>query len=533
MFDHSRFAKPISRRKFLQYSAATGTTLFLAGKLSLTNAQQNQNTLTLVGHQEVAGLGPNEIGPTVQAAVIYNILNPLLLYNHMIEIEPILMESYEVSDDALTYTFYLREGVQFHDGTTLTAEDVAYTYRYYSQDGQTIANRFLGMDSVEALDDLTVRVNMATPNVAFLAQAGEVPIVPAAYHADIGDDGFRTQPIGTGAYRLREWRPAEFTEIEAFPDHFRGPPNIQTLRLEVIPEASVRNIALLTGTAQSSVWPLLVEDSLSYQDSDDFRLMRTIANSLRMMPLNNERPQLQDVRVRRALLHALDRQRIIDDLWNGVAVVAHSNLTPKNAFYFNPNVRQYAYDPAEARRLLDEAGFEEGADGIRVRDDGVRMSFTCTTISGDQARRPIAELAQQLFRQVGVEMLLAEAPVAGILEGLVTGRLESSLFNAVYGSTPEPDPSSTLRSNGGSNYSRYSNPEMDRLIDEGIRTVDLEARRAIYYRIQEIVAEDVPFLFLHFDEWMNVWSNDVQGLPDEVLNADPLYFNAHRLRLGS
>jgi peptide/nickel transport system substrate-binding protein len=521
---------PLSRRQFLRYGLAGGATAWLASRGFPLYAQGGGGTMVWLGHQEVAGLGPNDIGPTVQAVVIYNILNPLFQVNHLTELEPVLAESYEVSDDGLSYTFRLREGVRFHDGSELTAEDVKYTYEFYSQEGNTIANNFLGMGSVEAPDPYTVVVTMNEVNAAFLTNAGVVPIVPAAYHAEVGEDIFRTQPVGTGAFSLREWRAAEFTEIAAFEEHFRGRPGVDAIRLEVVPEASVRYIALQTGDAHSSVWPLLVEDSLSFEGDPNFRLIRTLAGSVRFFPLNNERPQFEDVRVRRAMLHALDRQRIIDDLWEGAAVIAHANLSPKNVFYHNPNVRQYDYDPEAAALLLEEAGWSVGGGGVRERD-GVRLSFTCTTIQGDQARRPIAELAQQMLREVGISMQLAEAPVAAILEGLRNGTLESSIFNWTFGDTPEPDPSGTLRSDGGNNFNRYQNPEMDALIDEGLRTVDPEARREIYYKIQEIVAEDVPFLYLHFDEWMNVFSDDVQGLPEEVLSADPVYYRAYEQSL--
>jgi peptide/nickel transport system substrate-binding protein len=293
----------------------------------------------------------------------------------------------------------------------------------------------------------------------------------------------------------------------------------------------VRYIALVTGDAHATVWPLLVEDSLSFENDPDFRLVRTTAGSVRFMPLNNERPQFSDVRVRRAMLMALDRQRIIDDLWDGAAVISHSNLSPRNGFYHNPNVRQYEFDPAAARALLDEAGWVEGNDGIRTRD-GVRFSYTCTTITGDQARRPIAELSQVMLREVGIEMLLAEAPVASILEGLTNGTLESSLFNWTFGSTPEPDPSATLRTGGGNNFNRYSNPEMDALIDQGLRTVDPEERRPIYFQIQELFAEDVPCLYLHFDDWMNVFSNRIQGLPEEIISPDPVFVRGFEQSLG-
>jgi peptide/nickel transport system substrate-binding protein len=524
------FRKPITRRQFLRYSAVSGAAAFLASQGFPLYAQTRGGTMVWLGHQEVAGMGPNDIGPDVQAAVIWNLMNPLVHVNHLAETEPVLARDYEVAADGLSYTFYLQEGVMFHNGEELTAEDVKYTYEYYSQPGNTIASRFIGMREVEVVDRYTARVHMDEVNAAFLRLAGEVPIVPAAYHAEVGDEGFRTQPIGTGAFRLREWRPAEVTELEAFDDHFRGRPHLDRLRLEVVPEPSVRYIALLTGDAHATVWPLLTEDSLELEQTPGFRVVRTLWNSPRFIPLNNERPQLSDKRVRQAMMYALDRQRIVDELDAGLGVVATSHLSPNNPFFYNPNVRQYPFDPERARSLLDEAGWVAGTDGIRSKD-GVRLSFTCTTISGDQARRPMAELSQIFLRDVGVDMQLAEAPVASILQGLREGTLEASLFNWTHGSLTDPSPTSTLHSEGGDNFYRYRNPEMDRLIEEGLRTVDPEARREIYNRTQEIYAEDVPGLYLHFPEGMVVFSARVQGLPDEVFTATPLFFRGHEYSL--
>lgn len=524
--------KPISRRRFLQYSAAGSAAAFLASQGYPLYAQSDGGTLVWLGHQEVAGLGPNDIGPDVQSSMIFNILNPLLHVNHLAENEPVLSREFEVSEDGLTYTFMLHEGVMFHHGEELTAEDVKYTFEYYAQPGNTIASRFIGMREVEVVDRYTARVHMDEVNASFLRLACEVPIVPAAYHAEVGgDEGFRTQPVGTGAFRLRDWRPAEATEIEAFPDHFRGPPMVDSIRLEVVPEPSVRYIALLTGDAHATVWPLLTEDSLELEGNPDFRVVRTLWNSPRFIPLNNEVPQLSDARVRRAMMYAIDRQRIVDDLDSGLGIVATSHLSPNNPFFYNPNVRQYPFDPEQARSVLDEAGWEEGSDGIRSKD-GLRLSFTCTTISGDQARRPMAELAQIFLRDVGVEMQLAEAPVASILQGLREGTLEASLFNWTHGSLTDPSPTSTLRSDGGDNFYRYSNPEMDRLIDEGLATVDPDERREIYNRTQEIYAEDVPGLYLHFPEGMLAFANTMQGLPDEVFTSTPLFFRGHEYSHG-
>ncbi|RME49889.1 MAG: twin-arginine translocation signal domain-containing protein, partial [Caldilineae bacterium] len=350
----SRKLAGMSRREFLRYSALGGSAALLVactpapappaaetgGEAAPAEAPaeapapaaggpKQGGTMVWMGHQEVAGLGPDDTGPTVQWVMVINIHNPLVAVNEFNELENVLAKEVEVSEDGLTYTFKLHEGVKFHDGTEFTAEDVKYTYDYYRNpdNGASIAGDFTGVGSVEVVDKYTVVVHMDEVNAASLTSWAGTPIVHSKYHAEVGEDTYRTAPIGTGPYKLKEWRPAEFTELEAFDDHFRGRPNIDILREDVVPEPSVRMIALQTGEADSAVWPLLVEDSVALESDPGFIVYRTLANSIKHFPLNNSRPQLSDKRVRQAMMHALDRQRIIDDLWNGAAQVAHSNLT--------------------------------------------------------------------------------------------------------------------------------------------------------------------------------------------------------------
>jgi peptide/nickel transport system substrate-binding protein len=281
--------RTISRRQFLKYSVYSAAGVYI-GAHGLAWAQgASGGTLVWMGHQEVAGLGPNDIGPDVQAAVIFNVLNPLIHVNHLAETEMVLAREVEVSADGLTYTFRLHEGVRFHDGSEFTAEDVKYTYETYAQAGNTVASRFIGMREVEVVDPYTAVVHMDSVNAAFLRQAGEVPIVPRAYHESVGVDGFRTAPVGTGAFTVASWRPAESTELSAFPGHFRGAPLVDTLRLDVVPEGSVRTIALITGDADATVWPLTAEDNIDFMNDPNFRVVLTNANSPRFIPLNTKR----------------------------------------------------------------------------------------------------------------------------------------------------------------------------------------------------------------------------------------------------
>ena len=543
-----------NRRQFLQWTGGASAVAFLAAcapaaaptggseegttteASSSTESASGGGTMIWVGHQEVSGLSPNDAGPTVQWAMISNIHDPMLLLDENYELIPTLAESYEATPDGLSYTFKLRQGVKFHDGTDFTAKDVKYTFEFYAdaETGSTLANNFQGMESVEAPDDYTIVITMAQPNAAFLVNAATSWIVPADYHAEVGEDTYRTAPIGTGAFKLKEWVAAEYTLLEANEDYFLGRANVDFLRQEVVPEPSVRAIALETGDAHYATWPLLVEDSIRLRDSGEgYQVFATPANSVKHFPLNNDNPVLSDKHVRQAMMHALDRQRIIDDLWNGAAEIATANLTP-SAPYYNPNVKTYDYNPDTAMALLEEAGWTVGDDGVREKD-GAKLSFTCTTITGDQARRPIAELAQQLFKEVGIEMLLEEAPVASITEAMRKGEMDASLYNWTYGSAVDPDASTTLRSDGANNFSHFKNDRVDELMDAGLVEIDPEKRRQYYDEIQEIVAEEVPFLFLQYDSWFDVFRPEVTGLPEpgSVKNANRLMIKGRTMGLSA
>lgn len=481
-------------------------------------------TLIWLAHQEIAGLGPNDLGATMQTIMIMAIHNALVNYNTDYEMYPDLAESVDVAPDGLKYTFKLRKGVKFHDGSELKAADVKYTIDYYRDpaNAATIQSSYTGIGSVDTPDDYTVVVNMATINADSLVNWATNPIVHSAHHQAMGDADYSTSPIGTGPFKLKDWKASEYTELEAYDDYFNGRPIVDMIRMEVVPEDAVRKAALDTGDADSSAWPLLVEDSLALEQDPNFKVFRTPGESIKHFPINNERPYFSDKRCRQALMYALDRQRIIDDLWNGVAEVAHSNLTTVSP-YHKADLKQYEFDPEKAKALLDEAGWTVGADGIREKD-GVKFSFTCTAKAGDQARKAIAELAQQLFKDVGVEMQIVEAPVAEILEAMRSGTMEMSIFNWTYGGVLSPDPTDTLSSTGGNNFPHFKNAEMDKLCAEGLQVVDPEKRKPFYHRIQEIFVEEVPVLYLQYDTWMLPFSTTIDGLPEATDNTYPLYY---------
>ena len=484
-------------------------------------------TIVLMGHHQIASLSPDDAGPTVHWVAVTNIHNAMLELDPWYVLQPTLAESFDVSEDGLEYTFNLRQGVPFHDGEEFTAEDVVYTFEFYGDDANATitASNFNGITSVEATDDYTVSITLDQQNAAFLTRAGQTFIVPQHYHSEIGEDAYKAAPVGTGAFSVSEWRAAEFTELVAFDDHFRGRPYIDVLRENIVPEPSVRAIALETGEADSSIWSLVTEDNLRFAEEGTFTTYITSSTAVNHFPINHNRPQFAEKEVRQAMMHALDRDEIVNDLWMGAAVKATANLSPALEFYYEPDVRQYEYDPELAMQILDDAGWVMGSDGVREKD-GVKLAWTCAVITGDQARMPIAVLAQEYFAAVGMQMDIIEEPSTS--DGMRQDRLDMAHYNWTYGgSSGEPDPSNTLRSDSLNNFSHYKSAEMDDLIDRGLTETDPEVRREIYSEIQKLVAEDVPFLFIQFWDWYTFFTQRVQGLPDDILAGTQIYNMMH------
>lgn len=528
-----------SRRAVLKAAAAAGLVPVLASGqvVALAAAQDSQpvqgGTFVTLGHHDVPTLSPENDASTVTWAVVSQIHDSLYIVNDQFELEPVLAESYEASADGRTYTFKLRPGVKFHNGDDFTSADVKYTYDWI-KDPANASARASTMDlveSVETPDDLTVVITLTDADATFMVNTvAGVVIYPAAYHAEIGEDAYSGAPIGTGPFKLgenSEWIPAQRTVLEANDEYFRGRPNFDFFQIDIVPEANGRWAALDTGTADNSIWTLNAEDNELLAESGNFIVYETLNNAVNHFVLNNNHPALSDVNVRRALLMATDRQAFIDDVYLGQAVPATSNLSPNVAFFYNPEVPLYDFDPEGAADLLDESGWVMGDDGVREKD-GQKLEFTLTVIQGDSQRRPEAELAQQWYKDLGVDMAIEE--VTDAVAGMNEDRYDASLFNWVYGGgNGEPDARDTLSTDGASNHSSFSNTEVDELLVAGVKELDPEARRVIYNRVQEIVAEEVPFLYFLHPQGFSFWSDSIKGLPESVLSSDNLYLNLYRL----
>jgi len=525
-----------SRREFLTAAAAAGLIPVLGGSVLTARAAAAQDaqpvqggTFVTLGHEVVDTLSPDNEGSTVGWATIVQMFDALYVVNENFELEPVLAKSVEPSADGKMYTFKLNTGIKFHNGDEFSSADVKYTYDWIRdpKNASLRAGAFELVSTVEVPDPATVVVTLAAADVTFMVNVATTMIYPAKYHAEIGEDAFKGKPVGTGPFKLKEWIPAQSTTLDANPDYFRGRPNFDEWRIDVVPEAAGRMAALESGQADNSIWSLSAEDNTTLKESGNFTIYETLSTGLNHFPMNNRHPALAEKAVRQALLYGLDRQSFVDDVYLGQGQIANSSLSPALEKYYSPDVKTYDYNPDTAKKLLDAAGWIPGSDGIRAKG-GNRLAFTLWIIQGDTQRRPEAELAQQWWKDIGAEVKLQESN--SVLGGLVDDNYDAGLFNWTYGgNNGDPDSRDTLTTKGANNFSHFSNAELDDLLTRGISEQDETKRIAMYKRVQEIVAEEVPFMFLLFPVWVSFYASNIKGLPESVLTWDSLYLKTYTL----
>jgi peptide/nickel transport system substrate-binding protein len=490
-------------------------------------APKRGGTFVTLGHHDVSSLSPEDAGPTVHFVLVANLHEGLVTVDENYNVTPRLAEAYDVSSDGKVYTFKLRRGVKWHDGTDFTAADVQYTYEWVMNPNNASMGRpsFAEVDTVETPDPYTVIVRLKEPSAPFLVRAALWLIVPKHYHQAVGEKEYKRRPIGTGPYKFKAQEVGKYVLLEAFDQYWGGRPWIDFFREDIVPEQSVRAIALETGKADSTTWPLAPEDTLRLMAHPNFQHFRAPGPAVNHFALNTQRAVFQDKRVRQAMLYALDRDAMVRDLFKGLAVKATANLSPVSTQYYEPEVQQYPYDPARAKALLADTGWKLGADGILVNARSERFSVVCDLVSGDAVRRIQAEMAQRHFRAVGIEMRLRELEVAAFQQAARAGNHDLQLFNWPYGGATDPDARLTLTCAALNNWSKWCHQDAERLLKEGAKTLDPQQRRKIYSELQKLVAEEVPFLYVSFWDTVLLFHKRIKGLPAAASNPYALYWN--------
>ena len=487
------------RRLALIALLAAGTLFGLASAQSVLNAGLDVDAGTM---------DPRLARDTSAARMQELVYSGLVRLDAELVPQPDLAASWEFTDPT-TLVFQLNEGVTFHNGQPLTAEDVKYTFDTLLQEdfGAPRRSLYTPIESIEVVDDLTVQFNLSQPYAPVL-QYMDMGIVPHEAAAELGPD-FGDNPVGTGPFQLVEWEKGSRILLEAFDDYFGGRPSIDQIDISIIPDNNVRLIALESGDLDLIHSPVPPQDLARLQSDPNLVVETTTALGYTYLNLNLDNPVLEDVRVRKALAHLSDRETISEVIFYGMDAPGQSFLLP-NTFYYTDDVTTYEYDPERAAELLDEAGWTD-SDGDGIRDkDGQPLMIELTT-NVDPNRQQILEFLQGEWAQVGIDASVRVYEWPSFIADVIAGEYDIGLIGWLL--LTDPDRASYLQffTEGGSNYGSYSNPEVDRLLDEGRAETDPEARKEIYTEVAQIITDEVPYIFLLYQGYVVMHDPALEG----------------------
>jgi peptide/nickel transport system substrate-binding protein len=511
---------------------------------SAENAQKpagQQVRITL--NQEPDTLNPFYSGLRATFTVTQMIFNGLVVVNEQGDYEGDLavdvptVQNGEVSPDGLTITYKLRQGVKWADGEPFTADDVKFTYDVIMNPANTISGKsvYAKIDSLTVKDPYTVELKMKEPYAAYAGffsyPVGILPKHALDSLADLNKADFNRRPFGTGPYRVTDWQAANYIQLEANPSYFKGAPKIGQVVVRIVPDKNTQ-LAQVRADETDVAVDLTEDDAVQVDRIPGWKSYAIAGLTSDRLYLNlaepgdadgtRPHPILGDQRVRQALELGINKQQLVDKVLAGKTKVASSDYP---VGWAAPSIQPTKYDPDAARRLLDDAGWQVGTDGIRQKD-GRPLHLTIATTSGNTLRENVEQLIQAGWKSIGVDVEIKNAAAAVLVgEWADNGIVQRGNFDlAYYGFTPGIDPSGTLsptfhssqipdegNQGEGDNAMRYRNPQVDQWLDEADRTLDQNRRKELYGDVMRQIAQDVPVMYLYNRANVEAVSQRVQG----------------------
>jgi peptide/nickel transport system substrate-binding protein len=468
--------------------------------------------LTIAFSQEPTVFNPHLLHVEVDEGVHFSVFDPLFfiddkgVFKPSLAVEVPTVANGGISADGLHWKIKLRDGVKWHDGKPFTAEDVKFTLELLV-DPNFLSWRRTGHELVRDLTvvsptEITWRMDKPfAPYASILASTFIVPKHVLGAEADKNKAAFNNAPVGTGPFKWLERVPGDHITLAANTDYFGDGPHMERVIYKYIPDLTVMYTQFAAGEIDVVGLQWITADH--YEDAKKLqgKVIEVMERStVETVTFNLGKPQFQDLAVRQALYHAIDKQTIMDALYYGLPKSTETYM-PTQSFYFNPDLPKHEYSLEKAKKLLDDAGWVPGADGIRVKN-GVRLSFANSTTSGNHLREQMQQFMQQSYKDIGVEMTISNLPPAVMWGDFwMKSQFESAIAGIDFLTGADPDTSDYFRSTStvakggaGQNTWQYNNPEIDKLLDEGGTSFVPEERKKVYLKIQEIVRHDLPFL---------------------------------------
>jgi peptide/nickel transport system substrate-binding protein len=450
------------------------------------------------------------------------VFNGLVKYNKDLELMGDLAESFSVSKDNLKIIFNLRKGVKWHDGEEFTSADVLFTYNTIISTATRTphSSNFDRVKKVSAPGPYKVVVEYAEPYSPALESWG-LSIIPEHLYrgTNVNTNPHNRDPVGTGPYRFVRWHTDDSIVLEAYEDYYEGRPNLGRFIYKIIPDQSVQFMELRRGTID---WMSPTPDQWVAETSDEnfqseFNRYRYPSFGFTYMAFNLDNPLFKSRHVRQAISCAIDKEAIIEAVLQGLGTIATGPYPPVSWAY-DDGIKDYGYDPQKALEILKSEGWERDRTSGILKKDGRRFSFTLMTNQGNQTRKLAVEIIQDQLKDIGVDVNVRVQEWSSFINQYIDKRqFDAVLLGWSLSVDPDQYPlwHSSQTGEGQYNFTGFKNKRVDKLLQEGRRTFNVEKRKKIYKEIHQILHAEQPYVFLYFADSKHVIHNRFKNIKPE------------------
>ncbi len=473
--------------------------LAMLAAASLGFAQKSGGTLIAAWAQDPVSLDPQITSARSSLQVLQNVLDTLVTLDPQGKVIPSLATSWEASPDGLTWTFHLRHDVKFSNGRPMTAQDVVYTYTRMLDPKTGSGQKYLlgSTQKVTAPDDYTVVFHLKNPEVALPAHLAINKAVGIIAKESVDNGTIKTQPLGTGPFMISDFEPGQKVVLKKNPYYWKqGLPYLDEVDIQIITDESVRQTALLSGDVD---WAISVPpQSLDQlQNASNVVVDKTTAGAYWYIGVNLKNQYLKDPKVREAINYAINRKDITSAMTFGTGVPTQDPIPSSSAWAFD--YAPYSYDPAKAKQLLTDAGYP----------NGFRMMIMPTTQYPESVRG--AQVIQQELGQVGIKVTIKTLEWAQWLQEEGKGNYDTYVCSWNGLVDPYDFYYAQHRTGQVFNFTGYSNPKVDKLLDEGNTTKGFDQRKAIYKQVNKMIVDDAPYIYLYNPANIQAYQSYVKG----------------------
>lgn len=481
-------------------TAALVAALVLSGCSAGTGVDLGTETSTPATLVAAIGGEPDQLDPQKTSSyfsfqVLENVFDTLVEPDENLEMQPALAERWETSEDQLTWTFHLRTGVTFQDGTAFSSEDVVYSYRRIIDGSLANAWKFAAVTDIEAPDADTVVITVAQPTPNLLSSLGGFKGMAIVEKANVESGEIATHPVGTGPFSFSEYTSGDHISLTANKNYWGGAPKLDGVTYKFISEPATALAALKAGDIQwTDVVPAQQVDALKSDSS--IALGITPSSDYWYLALNEAKAPWNDVRVRQALAYAIDRDAIIQAVSYGTAT-ANQLAIPEQSFWFT-DYKPFSTDLDKAKSLLADAGFAGGTlDMLATKD----YPETVTA----------AQIIASELEPLGITVNIRQPDFSTWLDEQNNGNFDMLMMGWLGNIDPDDFYYSQHHTDGASNAQKFSNAEVDSLLDAGRVETDKDTRKDLYAQAAKIIADEVSYLYLYNPSVIQAYSTKLEG----------------------